>query len=133
MVVRSVFIKQLRRPSVVGQVDFTERMLRQVREVEERRILARVFWQERIALAGSIAVGAGAIVAVMVFPGRIGAFLRRIGASFAERGAAWADRIPQTIGVVVSEWQLYAVLGVLLGFAICCFVDLLAGDKLRMA
>jgi hypothetical protein len=108
-------------------------MLRQVRELDEQRIISRVIWQGRLALAGTILLGVAAIVGVVALPGRIGAILRSVGVGFTDRGGALLDRFPQAVGAVRNEWQLYAVLAVLLGVAIYCFLDMLVGDRVKMA
>jgi hypothetical protein len=115
--------------------DFTERMLREVREVQERQILARVVLQERLSLAGCIVFGVLAAVGITVFPGRIVGILRSIVAGFAERGGVVVNGIGQTISIetVRSEWQLYIILALVLGFALYCVVDMLVGDRLRTA
>jgi hypothetical protein len=119
--------------------DFTERMLRQVREVEEQRILARVVWQERLALAGCIAAGVLAIVAVVVFPDRIAGVFQSIAGGFTEQGKALVDKMTPTVdikavsGEVSSKWQFYAVLGLVFGFAVYSFMDMLVGDRFRTA
>jgi hypothetical protein len=108
-------------------------MLRQARELDEQRIVSRVIWQGRLALAGTILVGIAAIVGIVALPGRIGAILRSVGTGFTDRGGALIDRFPQAVGAVRNEWQLYAVLAVLLGFAVYCLLDLLVGDRVKMA
>jgi len=119
--------------------DFTERMLRQVREAEEQRILARVVWQERLALAGCIVLGVIAIVAVAVFPDRIAEVLRSIAGGFTEQGKALVDKMTPTVdieavsGEVSGKWQFYTVLALVFGFAIYSLVDMLVGDRLRTA
>jgi len=125
----------LRRHSEPVPPGFTERMLRQIEEVEQKEILARVIWQERLALAGCIVFGALAAIGVTVFPGRIAGVLRGIATGFTERGRAVVDGIGQTISIetVRSEWQLYAILALVLGFAVYCVVDMLVGDRLRTA
>ncbi len=127
--------RSLRRHSESVPADFTERMLRQVREVEERQILARVVLQERLSLAGCIVFGVLAAVGVTVFPGRIAGILRGVAANFTERGGAYIDGIGQSISIetVRSEWQLYTILALVLGFALYCVVDMLVGDRLRTA
>jgi len=122
----------LRRHSEAVPADFTERMLQQVREVDARRVLKRVVWQERIGLAGSIFLGFAAIIGALVFPGRIVAAWRSVGGGLAELGGRLAERIPQTVQAVGGEWQFYAVLAVVLAFAVYFLLDLLAGDRLRM-
>jgi hypothetical protein len=127
--------QSLRRHSEPVPVGFTERMLRQIEEAEQRRILARVVWQERLSLAGCIVFGVLAAVGVAVFPGRIAGILRGIAAGFAERGGAYINGIGRSISIeaVRSEWQLYIILALVLGFAAYCIVDMLVGDRLRMA
>ncbi|MHC4657172.1 MAG: hypothetical protein ACYS91_19470 [Planctomycetota bacterium] len=127
--------QSLRRHSEPVPADFTERMLREVREVQERQILARVVLQERLSLAGCIVFGVLAAVGITVFPGRIVGILRSIVAGFAERGGVVVNGIGQTISIetVRSEWQLYIILALVLGFALYCVVDMLVGDRLRTA
>ena len=127
--------QSLRRHSEPVPADFTEKMLRQIEEAEQRRILTRVVWQERLSLAGCIVFGVLAAVGVTVFPGRIAGIFRGIAANFTERGGAYIDGIGQSISIetVRSEWQLYIVLALVLGFAVYCVVDMLVGDRLRMA
>lgn len=127
--------ESLRRHSEPVPADFTERMLSQIQEAEQRRILARVVLQERLSLAGCIVFGVLAAVGVAVFPGKIAGILRAIAAGFAERGGAYIDGIGQSISIetVRSEWQLYIILALVLGFAAYCVVDMLVGDRLRTA
>ncbi|MHC4087047.1 MAG: hypothetical protein ACYSU5_17835 [Planctomycetota bacterium] len=109
--------QSLQRHSEPVPVDFTERMLREVREVQERQILARVVLQERLSLAGCIVFGILAAVGIIVFPGRIAGILRRT----------------ISMETIRSEWQLYTILALVLGFALYCIVDMLVGDRLRTA
>ena len=101
--------------------DFAERVLRQVKEAEERRILARVVLQEKLALAGCILLGIGAIAAAMVFFTLDGRLIEQI------RGLI--NRAPQTLQAVGYQWQLYAVFLGVLGLAVYSLVDLLIGDS----
>ena len=118
---------------------FTERMLSRIEEAEQRRILARVVWQERLALAGCIVLGVLAIVAVAVFPDRIAGVLRSIASGFTEQGRALVDKMTPAVdieavsGEVSSKWQFYTVLALVFGFAVYSLVDMLVGDRLRTA
>ena len=127
--------QSLRRHSEPVPADFTERMLKQIEEVEQRRILGRVVLQERLSLAGCIVFGVLAAVGILVFPGRISGILRGIWAGFAERGGALVDGISESISIeaIRSEWQLYIILALVLGLAFVCVLDMLVGDKLRTA
>jgi hypothetical protein len=91
--------------------------------------------QERLSLAGCIVFGVLAAVGVIVFPGRIAGILRSIAAGFTERGGAVVDGIGRTISMetIRSEWQMYTILALVLGFALYCVVDMLVGDRLRTA
>jgi len=113
--------------------DFTERMLRRIEEAEERQALARVVLQERLSLAGSIILGAAALVAVVFFPGRITAVLGSIADSLAQKGDTFIGIIPQAIEAVRGDWQLYMVVGVVFVFAVYSLMDLLLGDRLKIA
>ncbi|MHC4174988.1 MAG: hypothetical protein ACYTBX_03675 [Planctomycetota bacterium] len=125
--------RALQKHSEPVPADFTERMLRRIEEAEEQQVLARVVLQERLALAGCIVLGAAAIVAVVAFPGAVAAVLGSIAGSFTEQSGALIGKIPQTIEAVRGEWQFYAVPGVVLVFAVYSLVDLLLGDRLRIA
>ncbi len=125
--------RTLRRPSQAVPADFTQRMLSQIRQAEEKKILARVVLQERLALAGCFALGAAAIIAMAVFPDTITGIFNSIVGSFTERGGALVNRIPQSIKTVQDQWQLYSVLAVMAGFAVYSILDLLAGDRFRTA
>ena len=125
--------RALRSSSEPVPADFTAKMLKRIRQAEEQKILARVILQERLALAGSIALAAAAVVAVAVFPEVIAAVFNGIAGSFSDRGIILADRIPQAIDAFRGQWQVYTVLAVVCGFAVYSFVDLLVGDRWRIA
>jgi hypothetical protein len=126
--------QSLRRHSEPVPAGFAERMLKQIEEAEQRQVLARVVWQERLSLAGCIVFGVLAAVGITVFPGRIAGILRGIAANFTERGGAYIEGVGQSIPIenIRSEWQLYIILALILGFAFYCVVDMLVGDRLRI-
>ena len=102
--------------------DFTNRILRQIEKAEQQRILAQVVLQERLALAGCIALGIIAIVVAAVFPGIATSFTKQIG--------SLSDKIPQAIEAVSNEWQLYMTVFVgVFGFAVYTLLDSLVGDS----
>ncbi len=125
--------RTLRRSSQAAPPDFTRKMLSQIRQAEEQKILARVVLQERLALAGCFALGAAAIIAMVAFPDTITAVFNSIVGSFTERGGALVNRIPQSIETLRDQWQLYTILAAIAGFAVYSLVDLLAGDRLKTA
>jgi len=112
---------------------FRGMVLDQIKQVEEQRLLARVILQERLALAACITLIGAVIVGAAVFPDAVAAALRGFSAALVGRGEALTDRIPQTVRAVGGEWQLYTVLAFVSGFAIYSLVELLVGDRLRIA
>ena len=123
----------LRRSSQAVPADFTQRMLRQIRQAEEQNILARVVLQERLALAGCFALGAAAIIAIAVFPDTITAVFHSIVGSYTAQSTTLVNRIPQGINTVRNQWELYTIITALMGFAVYSLVDLLAGERLKSA
>lgn len=125
--------RALRRHSEPVPADFTGRMLRRIEEADEQKVLSRVILQERLALVGSIILGVAAIVVVVFFPGTVTGFFGSIAGSFTEQGRSLIDKIPQAIETVRGEWQFYTVMGAVFGFAVYSLLDLLLGDRLRIA
>lgn len=122
----------LRKHSEPVPADFTERMVRQIRQAEEQRILARVVWQQRLALAACIVLGVGALVGILVFPSAIADVFRSVGGSLSGQWSALTDKIPQTKEAVTSQWRFYTVLAAALAFMLYGLLDLLVGDRLRL-
>jgi len=111
--------------------DFTERMMTTIKEAEQQRILADVVLQERLALAASIVLGVAAIVTAVFFPSAVAGVLRSIAGGLMEEGGILADRLPKAVETVGSQWQFYATLAAVFGFAVYSLADLLLGDRLR--
>ena len=125
--------RTLRRSSQAVPADFTQRMLSQIRQAEEQKILARVVLQERLALAGCFALGVAAIIAMVAFPDTIIVIFNSIVGSFTEQSGALVNRILQTYETVQNQWQLYTVLAAMAGFAVYSLLDLLTGGRLKTA
>jgi hypothetical protein len=123
--------RTLRSSSQAVPADFTRKMLRQIRQAEEKKILARVVLQERLALAGCFVIGAAAIIAMVTIPDTITAVFNSIVGSFTGRGGALVSRIPKSIETVRDQWQLYTVFAAMAGFAVYSLVDLLVGGRLK--
>ena len=123
--------RTLRSPSQPVPADFTQKMLRQIRQAEEQRILARVVIQERLALAECIVFAVAAIVAIAVFPDAIAAIYSSIVGSFTTGSSALVSRILESIVNVWNHWQFYTALAVMAGFAIYSFIDLMSGIRAK--
>lgn len=100
--------------------DFTERVLKQVRAVEEQRILARVVWQERLALAGCIAVAIAGIAATVIFAAIDGGFTPTVQLLIYQTG--------QAIKTFSGQWQLYTIFTGVFVFAGYSLIDLLVSE-----
>jgi len=124
--------RTLRSSSEPVPADFTDWMLKRIRQAEEQKILTRVVLQERLALAGCIVLGFAAFVAVVAFPDASVEGFQTVARSVTERGGALVDRIPQTIETVRGQWHFYTILAAVSVFALYSIADLLLGDRLRI-
>ena len=125
--------RALRSSSQAVPAGFTGKMLKRVRKSQERKILARIVLQERLALAGCIALVAAALTAGLVFPDAAAEFLQRAAGAFTQQGRAFIEGIPQTVEAVREQWQFCLVMAAVLGFAVYSLAALLLGDRLRIA
>jgi hypothetical protein len=100
--------------------DFTERVLKQVRAAGEQQILARVVWQERLALAGCIAVAIAGIAATVIFA--------IIDGGFTPTVQLFIYKIGLSIKTFSSQWQLYIVFAGVFAFTGYSIIDLLVSD-----
>jgi hypothetical protein len=123
-----ILARSLKRHSEPVPSDFTERMMSRVKEAQEQRILARVVLQERLALAGSIMLGAAVIILAIVFSGPITAVFKGIGSSLTGQEQAFFDGVPRFIRAARSGWQFYIVFAGVFGFIVYSLVDLLVAD-----
>jgi hypothetical protein len=129
--------------------DFTGRMLGQVRQLHERKILARVVLQKRLALAGCVGLVAIAVLAPMLLTDSLAGVLQGKAAGFAEQCRTFLDKLPTAIEGslgcardacarrpeadrvlgVWGQWQLYTILGAAFGFAAYYLAGLFLGDR----
>lgn len=101
--------------------DFAVKMLRRISQAEERRILARVILQERLALAGCIALGAAVIVLAVAYPG--------IANALTEQVVNLGDKFAKAISATRLDWQILVLFVGVFGFAAYGLWDLLVGDS----
>jgi ABC-type microcin C transport system permease subunit YejE len=112
--------RTLRAPLPPGPANFTARVLKQIRAAEEQQILAKVVWQERLALAGCIAVAVAGIAAAVIFAAIDGGFTPTV--------QLLIYRISQNIQTFSSQWQLYTIFAGVFVFAGYSLIDLLVSD-----
>lgn len=124
--------RALRSSSQPVPADFTQRMLKRIRQSEEQRVLARIVLQERLALAGCIVLVAVVLTGGLLLPDAAAESLHRTAEAFTQQGRAFIEEIPQTVEVIRGQWQWCLALGAAAGFAIYSFAALLLGDRLRI-
>jgi hypothetical protein len=95
-------------------------VLKQVRAVEEQRILAKVVWQERLALAGCIAVAIAGIAAAAIFAAIDGGFTPTVQLLIYQTG--------QAVKTFSSQWQLYVLFAGVFVFTGYSLIDLLVSE-----
>ncbi|HUT31325.1 MAG TPA: hypothetical protein VMX13_16145 [Sedimentisphaerales bacterium] len=101
--------------------DFTDRVVNQIRESEEKRILARVVLQERLALAGAIMLAVVTIVAAFSVPAIAGRLMQQ-----AETFAHTTSRALETLS---SQWRLCTAFMAAFVLVVYCLVDSLLTDN----
>ncbi|MHC4154570.1 MAG: hypothetical protein ACYST6_06570 [Planctomycetota bacterium] len=101
--------------------DFTGRVLNQVRAFEEKRILARVVLQERLALAGSIILAIVTIIVAVALPA--------IAGRLTEQAETFAHTTSRALEILTSQWQLCTAFTAAFVLAVYCLVDSLVTDN----
>ncbi len=94
--------------------NFTERVLEQIRREHERKVLARVVLQERLALAGCILLG---VIMIIVWVTSANAVV-----DFTELTRTSINKANDTMVFVISQWQSFAAFVVALGFVLYSFI-----------
>ncbi len=101
--------------------DFADDVLRQIQVRAQRKILAKVILQERLALAGCILLPITAVVVMLVFGEAVGGI------------SVWAKDIYggllQAILTQQIEWRNLGVFVVAAGFAVYSVFDLFFADS----
>lgn len=95
---------------------FTDNVLKQIRLLEDRKILAKVTMQERLALVSCISLFVLIVTMIMSFGKNILMALNLLG--HASKEAITAVSMASSF-----DWQLILLAGVTAGFVLCCFVD----------
>lgn len=125
--------RALRSSSQPVPADFTGKMLKRLRESQERKTLARIVLQERLALAGCIALVAAVLAGSLVFPDAAVEFIQRIVGSFTQQGRVCIDGIPKILGDILGHWQFCLATAAAFAVATYSLAALFLGDRLRMA
>jgi hypothetical protein len=113
--------------------DFSTNVQRQIRKAQEQKILARVIWQERLTLAGSIALAGLAICVVVIFQGYLTRIYRNFVDNLATDSQAAVGKILQIVDAFSVNWQQYAILAVISLFALYSLADFLTGHRIRIS
>jgi hypothetical protein len=113
--------------------DFTDKVLRKLRQAQGQKILARVVLQERLALTGCVIFSCIAIWATIFFPEITEVLFQSIAKIVTLQGEALAYRIQQTIIAFGADWQTYTILALALGFAAYSIIELFRHNSLKTA
>ncbi len=125
--------RALRSSSQPVPADFTQRMLKRLRQSEEQRILARIVLQERLALAGCIVLVVAVLVGGLLLPDVAAESLHRAARAFAQQGHAFIEEIPQAVEAIRGQWQWCLALVAAVGFAVYSLAGLWLGKRLWTA
>lgn len=112
--------------------DFTHRVLSRVEEVSQRRILAHVVLQGRLAIAACIVVAVLAVVVAVVLPEDTAGVFGRLAGGLVDDSVAFVEAMPQAIQALSGQWRLILVSAAAIGFCIYGLVDVFFGDRLRI-
>ena len=96
-------------------------MARLVVQEQERKVLARVVMQERLALAACICVAVITVGLMAALPDIATDFLRQIPNIFG--------KLTEQLAAGLGDWQLWIVLAAAFGYAGYSLVDLLHADS----
>jgi sterol desaturase/sphingolipid hydroxylase (fatty acid hydroxylase superfamily) len=95
--------------------DFGERLLRQIETGRQQKILAKVVFEERLALAGSIILPLAAVTVFLFFP------------EIPRAVSGWVQNLfaisLQTVLNYVSGIQFWYILIIISGIAVYCIFD----------
>jgi len=101
--------------------DFAEKMTDRLVREHERKILARVVMQERLALAACIVLPAIAIAIAVHYQSAVSVLLEHL--------AGLTNTFTKDISTGDINWQLWTVFGTAFAFAVYSLVDLFYADS----
>jgi hypothetical protein len=127
-----ILVRALKQHSETVPGDFTTNVQSQIRKTQEQRILARVIWQERLTLVGSIALAGLAICVVVIFQGYLTETYRNFVDNLATDSQAAVGKMLQMADAFSVNWQQYAILAVISIFALYSLADFLIGHRIRV-
>lgn len=120
----------MRSSSEAVPADFTRKMILRIRQSEERKVLACVVLQERLALAGCIALVVAVLIVGLVLPDAAAESLYHAAAAFTQRGLTFVEGIPQTMEAIREQVRFCLAMAVAIGFTVYSFAALLRGESL---
>jgi len=125
-----ILVRALKQHSETIPGDFTTNVQMRIRKAQEQRILARVIWQERLTLAGSIALAGAVIFVGVAFRESLTKTHRNIVDSFTMDSQAAVGKMLQIVDTISGDWQQYAILAVISMFALYSLADFLTGHRI---
>jgi hypothetical protein len=113
--------RTLKSHSEAAPPDFTDRVVNQIRESEEKRILASVVLQERLALAGAVILAVMMIIAAVALPA--------IAGRLTQHAETFAHTTSRALEALSSQWRLCTAFTAAFVLAVYCLVDSLLTDN----
>jgi hypothetical protein len=100
--------------TTIAPADFTGRVMTQIRQQQEREILAQIVLKERLVLAVCVIAVMGIIFAAITLP--------QASLGIIETVKIIANEIPTVIEALISAWSLFVVFAAFLAFVVYIFV-----------
>lgn len=101
--------------------DFKHQMLDRIEQAENKRVLNRIIWQERLPLIGYMLIGVIAITVTLIFPDGIDFLMETFGGCIVG--------ISKIVKADYQQWYPWGIYSAALGFVVYCFVDLFVSDS----
>lgn len=113
--------------------DFTARVLQQIELADERRLLSRIVWQERMALAACVAVALGVVVVAGAFPGAAEWLFQHAIGAVTQQGTDVFGSVLQKAEALKLGSGFWLALIPVGAFALYAILDAAFGDRLSTA
>jgi len=127
-----ILVRALKQHSETIPGDFTTNVQMRIRKAQEQRILARVIWQERLTLVGSIALASLMITGGLIFREYlVNIYYYIVNSLIADEQTLFVT-MPRLVKTICSNWQQYAILAVISMFALYSLADFLTGHRIRI-
>lgn len=108
----------LRNHKLPQRADFAEKMLVKLTEQQQQKILAKVVFQERLALAGLILIPIAAVIMIFIFPDVLIGLSAWLG---TRCDVLWQEALKST-----QLWQLWTITLLAISAAVYSVIDMIS-------